>query len=108
MKNHDDLDAIKIPLEVLPNQSLTIRLLNDRYDIKLITISDSLMAISIVRNDVLLIKNQRVIPSVLILPNHKSKGCGNFLFYTPDDVYPYYKKFNNGHVLYFIFESANE
>lgn len=93
---------INIPLEVLPNQSLTIRLGDNRYIIRLITISDSLMGISITRDDIILIQNQRAIPKKKILPEHKSSKYGNFVFITPDETYPYYTEFNNGHELYFI------
>ncbi|MFS6935284.1 phage baseplate plug family protein [Klebsiella oxytoca] len=102
MKEIDFSNAILIHLETLPNQSLTIRLANSRYEIKLITISDSLMAITISRDDVVLIQNKRLIPSVSLLAQHNAKGHGNFVFITPDETYPYYTEFNNGHELYFI------
>lgn len=100
-----EYNMIAVPLEALPNQSLTIRLNDDRYEIKLITISEGMMAISIIRNDVLLIQNQRIVPGVLLLPAYRAMGAGNFIFFTPDDSYPYYEEFNNGHVLYFVPES---
>ncbi len=93
---------IKIPLEVLPNQSLTIRLGDNRYIIRLITISDALMGISITRDDIILMQNQRAIPKKKILPGYKAGRYGNFVFITQDETYPYYTEFNNGHELYFI------
>lgn len=97
-----DKNMIAVPLEVLPSQSLTIRLNDDRYEIRLVTIAENLMAISITRNDELLVQSQRIVPYVLLLPAHKAQGAGNFTFYTPDDTYPFYEEFNNGHVLYFV------
>ncbi|WP_420809778.1 phage baseplate plug family protein [Entomohabitans teleogrylli] len=96
------MNIVNIPLEVLPNQSLTIRLGDNRYWIQIITISNSLMSISIARNDALLIQNQRAVSNQVILSQHNSKGYGNFVFVTPDETYPYYTEFNNGHELYFI------
>lgn len=95
-------DLINIELESLPNQSLTIRLSDYRYEIRTNCISDSLMAITIIRGDNILVQGQRITPGVLLLPDHMAKGYGNFVFITPDETYPYYTEFNNGHELYFI------
>ena len=99
---NDESELISVPLENLPNQSLTIRLNDDRYEIRLVTIAANIMAISIKRNDELLIQNQRIVPFVMLLPEHNAHGAGNFIFFTPDNAYPFYEEFNNGHVLYFI------
>lgn len=96
------VDVYQIPLEVLPNQSLTIRLSSSRYLIAIKMLSDALMAISITRDDILLIQNERLVPSTLLLPEHQALGYGNFMFTTPEDAYPHYSGFDNGHELYFI------
>ncbi|AYH32958.1 phage baseplate plug family protein [Pectobacterium parmentieri] len=91
-----------IPLEQQPNQSLTIRLDNSRYEITLKTLTAELMAISIARDDVLLVQNQRVMPGSLLLPNHLASRYGNFMFVTTNDEYPYYTAFGAGHELHYI------
>lgn len=101
-------DAYQIPLEVLPNQSLTIRLSNSRYLIAIKMLNDALMAISITRDDILLIQNERLVPSTLLLPGHLALGYGNFMFITPEDAYPHYTGFDNGHELYFIPQGDGE
>ncbi|MDY4368608.1 hypothetical protein SNR26_12890 [Pectobacterium brasiliense] len=94
--------AIKIPLEELSNQSLTIRLGDCRYTITLKTLTNELMAISIARDDVLLIQNQRAMPDSLVLPSHLASRYGNFMFTTTNDEYPYYTAFGAGHELYYV------
>ncbi|MDY4380339.1 hypothetical protein SOV92_21465 [Pectobacterium brasiliense] len=91
-----------IPLEQQPNQSLTIRLDNARYEITLKTLTAELMAISIARDDVLLVQNQRAMPGLLLLPNHLASRYGNFMFVTTNDEYPYYTAFGVGHELHYI------
>lgn len=95
-------DLINIELESLPNQSLTIRLSDYRYEIRVTCISKSLMAITIIRGNEVLVQGQRITPGVLLLPEHMAKGFGNFVFITPDETYPYYTNFNADHQFYFI------
>ncbi|WP_058909739.1 phage baseplate plug family protein [Entomohabitans teleogrylli] len=97
--------VISIKLEALPNQSFTIRLADNRYQIRIICISDNLMAATIVRDNVTLIQNMRIVAGIPLLPSHHARGFGNFIFITPDETYPYYTEFNNGHEFYFIPEA---
>ncbi|MCA6954831.1 phage baseplate plug family protein [Pectobacterium polaris] len=92
----------RVPLEQQPNQSLTIRLDDSRYTITIKTLTTELMAISIARDDVLLVQNQRAMPGSLLLPNHMASRYGNFAFVTPNDEYPYYTSFGAGHELHYI------
>jgi hypothetical protein len=90
-----------IQLEKLPSQNLTIRLGEHRYEIKIQTISDDLMCISIVRDNTTLIQGMRAMPSLMMLPKHKEMGAGNFAFVTVNDEYPNYQKFGGDHQLYY-------
>ncbi|TQI80001.1 hypothetical protein FHU10_5148 [Serratia fonticola] len=90
-----------IPLEKLPNQSLTIRLQDHRYEIELKTISDDLMSISITRDNINLIRGIRCVPQMFFLPKHLEMGLGNFYFLTVNDEYPNCQKFGSDHVLYY-------
>ncbi|MBC3211370.1 phage baseplate plug family protein [Serratia fonticola] len=90
-----------IQLEKLPNQTLTIRLGDHRYEIKIQSISDELMCVSIIRDNQMLIQGQRCIPFSAILPDHKEIGLGNFMFTTVSDEYPNYQKFGSDHQLYY-------
>lgn len=91
-----------IPLEVQPNQSLTIRLDDARYKITLKALNEDLMAITIERNDKILVQNIRAMPSLLLLPTHLQHIYGNFIFKTTDEEYPYYTKFGDTHILYYL------
>lgn len=93
---------IKIPLEVLPNQSLSIRLGNARYKITLKALNESLMAISIERDDVLLIQHRRAVNNQMLLPDYLQQQYGNFIFETINDEYPYYTAFAANHQLYYL------
>lgn len=93
-----------IPLEALPNQTLTIRLNDHRYEIKIQTISDDLMCISITRDNVKLIQGVRCIPQMSFIPNNLVMGLGNFYFKTVNDEYPNYQKFGGDHILYYSSE----
>lgn len=91
-----------IPLEQLPNQSLTITLDNSRYLIEVKTITDELMSISVTRNDILLVQNMRAMPATRLLFPHQAARYGNFAFVTTNDEYPHYTAFGAGHELYYI------
>jgi|GEM_PF-5399453 len=90
-----------IQLEPLPNQNFTIRLGDHRYEIALKSISDDLMCISIMRDNLMLIQGVRAMPSTLFLPKHMEMGLGNFAFITVNDEYPSYQKFGGDHQLYY-------
>lgn len=91
----------QIQLEPLPNQNLTIRLGEHRYEISIKSVSDDLMCISIERDNVMLIQSVRAMPSMMFLPKHKAMGKGNFAFITVNDEYPNYRKFGGDHQLYY-------
>ncbi|OCJ20026.1 hypothetical protein [Serratia sp. 14-2641] len=90
-----------IKIEPTPNQDLTIRLGDHRYEISIKSISDDLMCISIIRDNVMLIRGVRAMPSLLFLPQHLEMGAGNFAFITVNDEYPNYQKFGGDHQLYY-------
>lgn len=91
-----------IPLEIIANQSLTIRLSNSRYEFKIQTLSDDLMCITIIRDGITLVQSKRLMPYTYLLPKHLSLEYGNFAFVTPDDEYPYYTSFQSDHTFYYI------
>lgn len=94
-----------IELESLTNQSISARLGDHQYEIKLQTISDDLMCVSITRDNQVLIQGQRCMPFSPVLPTHLEKGLGNFMFTTVNGEYPYHSKFGGDHQLYFYVKS---
>lgn len=88
-----------VPLQVLPNQHLTITLDQQKYDITLKTITDLTYA-TISVNGTKVIDNVRCIPLHPLLPYKYLEGVGgNFVFYTTNDELPNYMSFGVTHVL---------
>jgi len=71
----------------------------DRYIITIKTLTSDRVAISITRNDELLIENKLVVPNELILGRHQENQKGNFAFLNEDGLYP---TFENGFELWWF------
>lgn len=79
---------INVSLQQLPSQELTIPLEGKRYIIRIIE-TNSAMAISITRDDVVLVDNERLIANGLLLrPYLLTADDGNFMLYSQDDSLP--------------------
>lgn len=84
---------IDIPLQALANQELSIPLDGDRYIITLKE-ANGIMAMSITRNEVLIIENTRVVAnSPVLFYDYLSDREGNFFFATQDDELPWWENF---------------
>jgi|GEM_PF-518311 len=90
---------INIPLQAIPNQSLTIQLSNNNYDIN---ISDcgNIMAVTLSINNALVVSGIRAVPGFPIIPAAYLEN-GNFIFVTgspdpiyPNSDYPFWERFN--------------
>jgi hypothetical protein len=91
---------INIPIQNIPNQSLTVTLDNQFHEIT-IKETNGVMAASIVRNNVPLISNLRVVSSSLVIPCRYQES-GNFIILTIDNDLPYYDKFGISQFLIYI------
>ncbi len=83
----------RIPIEVLPNQSLEVLLGGRRYSLSIKCIGDS-MAITIVRDDVTIIEGL-IIPANEPLIPYKYLEDGNFVMRSDGDEIPYYENFGS-------------
>lgn len=84
---------IEIPLSAIPNQSLSIRLGDAQYDLRLF-LCNNVMAIDIIRDNEVIIQGARLAPGFPILPyEYLSAGEGNFVVVTENDEYPDYLQF---------------
>ncbi len=92
---------ISIPLAAIPNQSLSIQLDTRRYEITL-KAAENIMAITIKRNEILLVQGKRCTPHVLLLPSYQEDNAGNFVFETKDGDYPDYRKFDSTQSLLYV------
>lgn len=89
---------INVPLQAIPNQSLTIQLANVNYDLN---IHDCfpVMGVTLVINNGLIVSGMRAVANFPIIPSAYLQN-GNFAFVTNTEdktysvVYPYWDRFN--------------
>lgn len=85
-----------VPLEAVPNQSVTARLGGERFEIRLRDIG-GMMAADVSRGDVPIVRGQRVVAGAPLLPyRHLEAGVGNLIFVNAEDVadaIPYWPDF---------------
>lgn len=80
-----------ITLANIPNQSFSVTLDNNNYDIA-INETNGVMALTLSRNNVVVISGSRLAAGSLVLP-YKYQEDGNFYVSTLNDDYPYYDQF---------------
>ena len=98
-----------IPLQAVPNQTLSVQLNNKSFDI-LVSDCNGVMAVSISVNSVPLITGARAVNGFPLLPYaYLETGIGNFTFIASNDSaqeYPYWDRFNTD--LTFIYVSPED
>lgn len=84
---------IDVSLKQLANQELSIALENSRYVIRVIE-TNTMMAITITKDDVVLVENARLLPNGFILRTHLvDPDAGNFFMFVQDDQIPMWNNF---------------
>lgn len=96
---------INIPLQAIPNQSLSIQLNSEQYDIRIHDCTNGVMAIDIVINSVPLLTGIRLVGNYPIIVSEYMQN-GNFILQTKNDEYPDYTQF--GVTQYLIFANPSE
>lgn len=81
-----------VPIQQLPNQTFSISLENNTYDITLKT-TNGVMSATIVRNNVMIVENARCVAGFPIIPSLYQED-GNFIFFTQNQQLPDYTLFN--------------
>lgn len=103
---------IQIPIVNVPNQSLTIQLDGNLYDIAIHATQDNLdlttgiMAVDITINNNLIINGVRAVSGFPLIPYEYLIVDGNITFVTQDDEYPDWRQF--GITQYLIYASNDE
>lgn len=93
---------IDVSLQQLPNQEFSIALENSRYVIRVIQ-TNTMAAITITKDDVVLIENQRLLPNDFILrDNLVDADSGNFFMLVQDESIPNYQAFGVTQFLTYI------
>lgn len=95
-----------IPLQAIPNQSLTVQIDNISYVIR-VHLCSNVMAFDITINGVLIIEGMRAVAGFPLIPS-KYLENGNFIFLTQNDEYPYYDQFGTTQFLYFASQKELE
>ncbi|AWM79275.1 hypothetical protein DKL61_02270 [Gammaproteobacteria bacterium ESL0073] len=93
----------KVELISYPNQQFSIDVDNNRYDLS-IKDCDGFMVIDIVCNNQIIVKGQRLLPGIPLIP-YLYREQGNFLLVTEKEELADWQKFNISQFLYFIANS---
>lgn len=102
---------IQIPIQSIPNQSLSLQLDNNLYDINIQSTIDNpdgssgICAIDISINNVVIVTGVRAVAGYPIIASLYQQN-GNFQFVTMNDEYPDWRQF--GVTQYFIYISQDE
>ncbi len=89
-----------IPIQAIPNQTLTVTLDDTRYSLTFKEIDGS-MAATISINDVRIISGFEIVAGGLLIP-YRYLENGNFTFVTAEDAIPYYNEFGETQSLIYI------
>lgn len=103
---------INIPLQAIPNQSLSIQLDGINFDLRIKTcdntpqtLGSSNTTITITANEAIIVQNVRMVPLTALI-NYQYLEQGNFFLYTENDDYPDYTLF--GVSQYLIYATQQE
>lgn len=92
----------RVPLESIPNQSLSIRLEGRRYEIRL-NWGAEIMSATIIRDDEFIISGVRCVPGSFLLPyQYLEESSGNFVFETSNGNLPNYQDFGDTQILLYF------
>jgi hypothetical protein len=80
-----------IQLQRIPNQSFTVRLDNDIYNISIKECS-GIMSVSIIRNNIVIQTGVRAVSGNFLI-DYDYLEKGNFFIETQNDEYPHYSQF---------------
>jgi hypothetical protein len=94
----------QIPIQQLPNQSFTVLLDGNQWDVTLKTVGDA-TAVSLILNGTDVLQGARCVAGSFLIPS-RYEEAGNFFFVTQSRQLPYYTQFNVTQSL--IYASAAE
>lgn len=97
-----------VPLESLPNQSLSIQLEENRYDLRFRDLG-GMMSVDISINDEVILQGSRVTGAAPLIPyKYLEQGGGNFLFVTELGDIPYWDQFGVTQSLLYVTKAELE
>lgn len=104
---------ILVPLVNIPNQSLTLQLDDNQYDLTIHATQDNpdgstgIMAVDITINNVTIISGIRAESAFPLIPYHYLEN-GNFIFLTQNFEYPDWRQFGVTQNLFYVSETELE
>lgn len=104
---------IQIPLQAIPNQSLSLRLDGNQYDLRVHACRDNsqfgtgVMAFDIIRDNVVIVTGARATPGFPLIPARYLEN-GNFIVITMNGAYPDWRQFGITQQLVFASETELE
>lgn len=97
---------ITLDLQKIPNQSFSIRLDNNLFDLT-IKEANGIMAVTISLNGTVIESGNRIVSGYPLIPYpYLSDGAGNFVLITDNQEYPYYTQF--GITQFLIYATQDE
>ena len=96
--------TIRINIQPVANQSLSIALDNIQYDITIRETNGS-MSVDLTRDNQVVFQGSRVVAGTPVIP-YRYLESGNFIFITQNNEQPYFTKFGNSQSL--IYASPSE
>jgi hypothetical protein len=96
-----------IPLAAIPNQSLSVLLNSQQFDLRIIDCGNGVTAIDITINNTILITGIRIVPNFPIIASDYMEN-GNFILQTLNDEYPDYTRFGVDQFLIYANQSEIE
>lgn len=91
----------EVPLQAVPNQSLTATLEGARYALT-IKEAHGIMCVDVTRDGVELLRGHRIVSSAPILPYRFLQDAGNFVLLTENEELPYYSAFGFTQALVYL------
>lgn len=100
---------MQIPLQALPNQSLSIQLDNNNYDLVIRSTpnTSNIMIADVSINNTLVVEGQRLVPNQFFIPYLYMQN-GNFTIVTDNDDYPDWTLFQISQYLVYATQSEIE
>lgn len=98
---------VNIPLASVPNQSLSVRLNNQQYDLRIHDCGNGVTTIDIVINDTILITGTRMVSNYPIIVSAYMEN-GNFILQTANNEYPDWTRFSIDQYLIFATQAEIE
>ena len=97
---------INIPIQAVPNQSFSIVLDTNRWDIAIKTTNDA-VSVSLTLNNVEVIRNLRAVAGMRIIPS-RYEEAGNFAIITNNGAVPDYLEFGISQYLVYLSDAELE